>query len=165
MLDSLLRVARLRMMAAATPAPTATPAPASAPAETIKTYIDAQGVSAGNYSITTYRNGTCKITRYRGAAAKVNIPGKLNGYCVTSIGRNAFDHCAAISITIPDSVTHIGDRAFSDCYILSSFTIPDSVTCIGLNTFASCQYLGFRVRSGSYAQQYAIENAIPYTIY
>lgn len=37
--------------------------------------------------------------------------------------------------------------------------------CIGLNTFASCQYLGFRVHSGSYAQQYAIENAIPYTIY
>ncbi len=40
------------------------------------------------------------------------------------------------SITIPDSVTHIGDSAFSGCKSLSSITIPDSVTHIGANPFA-----------------------------
>ncbi|MBR6915584.1 MAG: leucine-rich repeat protein, partial [Clostridia bacterium] len=35
------------------------------------------------------------------------------------------------NLTIPDSVTSIGDSAFSDCISLTSITIPDSVTRIG----------------------------------
>ena len=34
-------------------------------------------------------------------------------------------------MTIPDSVTSIGDGAFSGCSGLTSVTIPDSVTSIG----------------------------------
>ena len=45
------------------------------------------------------------------------------------------------SITIPDSVTSIGDSAFSDCYSLTSITIPDSVTSIGDSAFFSCSNL------------------------
>jgi len=40
-------------------------------------------------------------------------------------------------ITIPDSVTHIGDWAFDGCESLSSITIPDSVTHIGANPFVN----------------------------
>ena len=40
-------------------------------------------------------------------------------------------HCSSLtSVTIPDSVTSIGD-AFYDCASLTSVTIPDSVTSIG----------------------------------
>ena len=46
------------------------------------------------------------------------------------------------SITIPDSVTSIGDYAFSGCSGLTgALTIPDSVTSIGRSAFASCSGL------------------------
>ena len=41
-------------------------------------------------------------------------------------------------VTIPDSVTSIGDYAFSCCTGLTSITIPDSVTSIGEGAFAHC---------------------------
>ena len=42
---------------------------------------------------------------------------------------------------IPDSVTAIGDYAFSDCSSLTSVTIPKSVTSIGEEAFAHCKKL------------------------
>jgi hypothetical protein len=42
------------------------------------------------------------------------------------------------SYTIPDSVTTIGDRAFCDCWHLTSITIPNSVTTIGVQAFLDC---------------------------
>lgn len=36
------------------------------------------------------------------------------------------------SVTIPESVTYIGNRTFSDCDGLEKIIIPDSVTEIGL---------------------------------
>jgi hypothetical protein len=39
------------------------------------------------------------------------------------------------SVTIPDSVTEIGDMAFSSCRSLKNVTIPDSVTSLGKDIF------------------------------
>ncbi|MGN0736453.1 MAG: leucine-rich repeat domain-containing protein [Anaerovoracaceae bacterium] len=61
---------------------------------------------------------------------------------VTSIGDFAFSACKNLTrITIPDSVTAIGRNAFSDCTGLTSITIPNSVTSIGNSAFAYCQNL------------------------
>lgn len=58
---------------------------------------------------------------------------------VTSIGDSAFSGCTGLkSITIPGSVTSIGEWAFRQCYDLKSITIPDSVTSIGFHAFDSC---------------------------
>ena len=61
---------------------------------------------------------------------------------VTSIGDYAFYDCSSLtSITIPEGVTSIGYWAFSDCSSLTSIIIPDSVTSIGNRAFMDCTSL------------------------
>ena len=63
---------------------------------------------------------------------------------VTSIGDYAFAQCEPLqSITIPNSVTSIGDGAFSWCTSLQSITIPNSVTSIGNGAFIGCNICFF----------------------
>ena len=59
---------------------------------------------------------------------------------VTDIGDYAFSHSSLSNIVIPDSVTDIGDYAFSDCSSLTNIIIPNSVTDIGDYAFFYCIY-------------------------
>ena len=56
---------------------------------------------------------------------------------VTNIGEHAFSCCDSLT-SIPDSVTSIGDWAFSNCNPLVSITILSSVIAIGINPFGGC---------------------------
>lgn len=59
--------------------------------------------------------------------------------CVTSIGKKAFSQCRNIkSITIPDGVVKIGENAFEACESLTDIVIPDSVMTIAKGAFSSC---------------------------
>ena len=58
---------------------------------------------------------------------------------VTSIGDSAFSSCTGLtSLTISNGVTNIGNSAFWNCTGLTSVTIPDSVTSIGYSAFEYC---------------------------
>ena len=61
---------------------------------------------------------------------------------VTKIGDNAFYECLGLtSVTIGNSVTSIGNKAFYFCSGLTSVTIPNSVTSIGDMAFLGCSGL------------------------
>ena len=102
--------------------------------------LDSEGTLtiSGTGAMTDYSNGS-SVPWYssRSSIKSVTIPDS-----VTSIGNYAFNNCSSLaSVTIPDGVTSIGDHAFEGCSSLASVTIPDSVTSIGGSVFYGCSSL------------------------
>lgn len=113
-------------------------------------------------------NLTATVTGYTGSDDNVTIPSSVNvsniDYEVVSIHEYAFSYTGLTSITIPNSVTtignqafansdltsvtiengdnevSIGDNAFESCSNLTSITIPSSVTSIGTSAFNTVEY-------------------------
>ena len=73
-----------------------------------------------DFSFTT-ENGTVTITGYIGKGTEVVIPDAIDGNPVTMIAANAFkDRADITSVTIPESVTKIGPKAFYYCTSLAT---------------------------------------------
>ena len=84
---------------------------------------------------------TGTIAKYVESDTVVVIPSKINGVTVETIGHGAFERSAVTSVTIPDSVTAILDRAFANCFQLTNISIPNSVTSIDFSAFEHCTSL------------------------
>ena len=111
---------------------------------------DGKRLLEGNRRLKTYvvKNGTKVICDY--AFTSHFIPFLYINYLqqitipnsVTSIGYRAFCWCKSLlQITIPNSVTSIGKGAFGWCKSFLQITIPDSVTSIGEESFRECTSL------------------------
>ena len=75
--------------------------------------ITADADTYGIYSYILQADGTVKITGCSVNSGTINIPSTINGKKVTSIGNYAFSsRSKLVCVTIPDSVTSIGDSAF-----------------------------------------------------
>ena len=73
------------------------------------------------------------LNSYLGAV-KVTVP-----YSLTSIGNHAFDNCITLGrIPFLEGVTHIGDYAFYRCVRLTDVNLPKSLTEIGAYAFNGC---------------------------
>ena len=104
--------------------------------------LTAGAEKAGDYQISAIGVDTAAITSYSGSATSLTIPSKLNGMKITQIDLNAFGESKKLTkVTIPDTVTTIGDLAFNNCTSLKEVTIPTSVTEIGFWAFADCTLL------------------------
>lgn len=81
-------------------------------------------------------NGTT-LTKYLGTDTYVSVPDT-----VTVIGDEAFSGNETLtSISVPDSVTQISYNAFKNCTVLTGIIIPDSVDKVGPGAFEGCKAL------------------------
>ena len=114
------------------------------------------------YAYTVNADGTATITKFLGPVDPANdgpyditIPSELGGCPVTGLGEYSFSGYLSAaqshepyqfgrnihSVTIPQSVTSIGDYAFSHCEKMDSLTINDATTSIGNSAFDECYKL------------------------
>lgn len=79
------------------------------------------------------------VTKISGAFCGSDLSTITIPNSVTEIGESSFEACQNLtSITLPNSITKIGDFAFSLCHQLTSIDIPYSVTEIGSYAFSYC---------------------------
>ncbi|MBR2362082.1 MAG: leucine-rich repeat domain-containing protein [Spirochaetaceae bacterium] len=77
------------------------------------------------------------LVAYPSASGTISLPDSI-----THIGDNVFCNSELKEISIPHSVVYIGDIAFAECNSLKEVSIPNSVTHIGDGAFlgpATCR--------------------------
>ncbi len=90
------------------------------------------------------------VVGYEGTEAEVVIPSKYYNMPVVAIAAEAFKGNETIkAVSIPDSITSIGESAFYECDELEQITIPTGVTVINASTFYKCKSLESVTFAGS----------------
>ena len=101
--------------------------------------VDENNANYSSLDGNLYDKAKTELIRYANGktATSFTIPNS-----VTSIGEWAFSNCSNLtSVTIGDSVTNINFHAFDSCSNLTSVTIGSSVTSIGDYAFSNCSNL------------------------
>ena len=92
------------------------------------------------YSVNT--DNTITIDAYKGSSAKPDIPQKIQGKTVKTIGDYAFSGNLKVKeIDIPDGVTTIGEGAFFNCTELNKVTMSETVKTVDDAAFFGCTRL------------------------
>ena len=92
-----------------------------------------------HYAINLLSDSTCEISSYSDASGHLSIPSILAGYRVTGIADMAFFNNPYITgLTLPDSITTIGKKAFADCTALTGTILISDGMNIADDAFAGC---------------------------
>lgn len=84
---------------------------------------------------------------------------------VTSIGDNAFKGCTALqTASLSDKLEAIGKNAFQNCSALGVTYVPESVTSIGDNAFSGCTAVKVLCKSNSAAHYHGDANGISFAL-
>ncbi len=136
------------------------------------------------------KDGKAVITGYLPAAERsgcsLDIPDTIDGYSVSTVSEAVLEENSYIKcVTIPDSVSVIGNSAFAsctkldtvylgsglttinrsafeDCSALSLVNIPYSVKTIGTDAFAGTDNLVIQAQAGTAAETYAENNSLTF---
>ena len=118
------------------------------PKKSLKIQFDVSIAQNIDYEYSVLDDGTVEITKYTGSESKVAVPDEIDSKSVTKIGSGAFSRCAKLeSITIPDSVSKIGNKAFGYYYD---------------NGYTKLSNLKIYCYSGTAGEQYAKDNGFVY---
>lgn len=105
-----------------------------------------------SYCVNT--DGSIKIKATEGAVIDeeaFSIPSTIDGKNVTAIADRAFIGQQDIkSVVIPESITQLGNNAFSNCYALEKVDIKGVLTDIGAYPFFAAPYEDALEKSGDY---------------
>ncbi len=83
----------------------------------------------------------------------------------SNIGVLSFFNLPKITeVTLPETVTSINSNAFGDCFELTKLYVPQRVNFIYHSAFSNCNKINLNVAEGSYAEQFAIDRNINYTV-
>lgn len=108
---------------------------------------------------------TLTVTGYNGKNTEIAIPAFIDDVPVTAVAPASFVGLSSLtSITLPDTLTEIGEYAFLGCKSLESVMMPDTLTEIGNAVCAYCPNLTLKVADNSKAHQYALENSMKFEI-
>lgn len=87
--------------------------------------------------------GEVTITGYQGdkCPKELEIPDKINGYPVTTIGKHAFEWAEVENITLPKNITTMKEGAFYGCTRLKKVVGIENVEIIESDVFYMCKSL------------------------
>ena len=85
-------------------------------------------ISGGKATLVEYKR--------KGDTGSFTVPSTIGGYPVTNIEDVCFSQCSLTTVTIPNSVTRVGDIAFEKCSKLTTVNFGSGLKDFGTNVFS-----------------------------